>query len=465
MRDYDLIVIGSGSGMNLVDRARSSGLSVALIENGPLGGTCLNRGCIPSKILIHPADVIREIEDASKVGVHAKIRDVDFDLVRRRMWNLVLGDRQGMERAVQSDKELGYYHLTGYFIGPKALRVGDEEIRGTKIMIAAGVRTMIPDVPGLKETEILTSENVFEIEKLPKQMVILGGGYKACEFAHFFSAFGTKVTLVGHNPRLLPKEEPEVSELVKKKLSKYVDIQVNKDVVKVDQGRRRRAIIHKDRSTGQIGEAEAEHLLVTTGVRSNSDLLKPEASGVAMDQSGYIVVNDFLETNVPGIWAFGDIIGRNMYRHTANYESDVAWNNAFGLQKIKISEHAVPHAIFSYPQVAGVGMTEEEAKKKGLDILVGVNMYSNCAKGYAMGDEDSFVKVVVERMTQRILGASVVGPDAAILLQPIVYLMNAGDRSFLPLAQSQTIHPSLSEAVVGAFARLHAHSHESEHEH
>lgn len=276
MRDYDLIVIGSGSGMNLVDRARSSGLSVALIENGPLGGTCLNRGCIPSKILIHPADVIREIEDASKVGVHAKIRDVDFDLVRRRMWNLVLGDRQGMERAVQSDKELGYYHLTGYFIGPKALRVGDEEIRGTKIMIAAGVRTMIPDVPGLKETEILTSENVFEIEKLPKQMVILGGGYKACEFAHFFSAFGTKVTLVGHNPRLLPKEEPEVSELVKKKLSKYVDIQVNKDVVKVDQGRRRRAIIHKDRSTGQIGEAEAEHLLVTTGVRSNSDLLKPE---------------------------------------------------------------------------------------------------------------------------------------------------------------------------------------------
>jgi dihydrolipoamide dehydrogenase len=368
-----------------------------------------------------------------------------------------------MERAVQSNKELGYYHLTGYFVGPKTLRVGDEEIRGSKIMIAAGVRTKIPDVPGLKENEVLTSENVFGIEKLPKQMVILGGGYKACEFAHFFSAFGTKVTLVGHNPRLLPREEPEVSELVKKKLSKYVDVHVNKDVVRVDQERRRRTIVHKDRSTGQIGEVEAEHILVTTGVRSNSDLLKPEASGVAIDQSGYVVVNEFLETNVPGIWAFGDIIGRNMYRHTANYESDVAWNNAFGLQKIKISEHAVPHAVFSYPQVAGVGMTEEEAKKKGLDVLVGINMYSNCAKGYAMGDDDSFVKVVVENVTRRILGASVVGPDAAILLQPIVYLMNAGDGSFLPLAQSQTIHPALSEAVVGAFARLHTHQQEQVH--
>jgi mycothione reductase len=242
-------------------------------------------------------------------------------------------------------------------------------------MIAASVRTKVPDVPGLKESEVLTSENVFGIERLPGQLVILGGGYKACEFAHFFSAFGTQVTIVGHNPRLLPKEELEVSELVKKVTSKYVDVRVNQDVVEIKQGRRRKTIVHRDRTTGAVGEIEAEEILVTTGVKSNSDLLKPEASGIAVDENGYIIVNEFLETNVPGIWAFGDIIGRNMYRHAANYESDVAWSNAFGMQKVKLDEHAVPHAVFSYRQVASVGMTEDEARGKGLNVLIGSNVF------------------------------------------------------------------------------------------
>ncbi|MGD0057001.1 MAG: dihydrolipoyl dehydrogenase [Methanomassiliicoccales archaeon] len=466
MEQYDLIVIGSGAGMNVVDRARRIGMRVALLENGPLGGTCLNRGCIPSKILIYPADVVREIEDAGRIGVYAKIKNLDFDLVRKRMWDLVLGDRGGMGRAVEADSGLGYFHITGHFIGAKTLQVGNAQITAPKIMIAAGVRTRVPNVPGLVESEVLTSENVFDIEKLPRQIVVLGGGYKACEFAHFFSAFGSQVTIIGHNPRLLPREEPEVSEQVKKTMSKFVDVRVNQDVVEVIGGRRkRRTIFHKDRETGKADKVDAEEILVTTGVRSNSDLLRPEESGVALDKNGYIVVNEYLETSVPGIWAFGDIIGRNMFRHTANYESDVAWTNAFGMQKIKVDDHAVPHAVFSYPQVASVGTMEADAEKSGLDILIGTNMYSSCAKGYAMGDEESFVKVVVERETKRILGASVVGPHAALLLQPLVYLMNAGNQSYVPIANSQTIHPALSEAVVGAFARLHAHGHEHEHEH
>lgn len=465
MEQYDLIVIGSGAGMNVADRARRRGMRVALLENGPLGGTCLNRGCIPSKILIHMADVIRDIEDASRIGMNAKIKELDFNLVRKRMWELVLGDRKGMERAVEADTGLGFFHLTGHFIGPRTLQVGDKQITAPKIMIAAGVRTKVPNIPGLVESEILTSENVFDIEKLPRQLVVLGGGYKACEFAHFFSAFGTQVTIIGHNPRLLPKEEPEVSDLVKKTMSRYVDVRINQDVVEVNGGRRRRTILCKDRGTGKTDRVDAEEILVTTGVRSNSDLLKPEESGILADKNGYIVVNEYLETNVSGIWAFGDIIGRNMYRHTANYESDVAWSNAFGMQKVKLDEHAIPHAVFSYPQVASVGMTENEARSKGFNVLVGLNMYSNCAKGYAMRDEESFVKVIVQMETRKILGASVIGPHAAILLQPLVYLMNAGDQSIIPIARSQTIHPALSEAVVGAFARLHSHDHEHEHSH
>lgn len=465
MERYDLIVIGSGAGMNVVDRARRRGMKVALVENGPMGGTCLNRGCIPSKILIHPADVIREMEDAARIGVQAKIKDLDFGLVRRRMWDLVLGDRRSMEKAVGSDSELGYYHLTGFFVGPKTMQVGDGQITAPKIMIAAGVRTRIPDIPGLNESEVLTSENVFDVKEIPRRLAILGGGYKACEFAHFFSAFGSEVTIIGHNPRLLPREEDETSELVKSKLSRYVNILVNKDVMEVKKRMRRWIVVHKDRSTGEVGDVETDEILVTTGVRSNSDLLRPDATGVSMDKSGYIIVNEFLETNVPGIWAFGDIIGRNMFRHTANYESDVAWINAFGTRKMVLDEHAVPHAVFTYPQVASVGLTEREAQRKGYDYMVGFNLYSNCAKGYAMGEEDSFVKVIVENPTRRILGATVVGPQASILLQPLVYLMNAGDQSFGPIAQSQTIHPALSEAVVGAFSRLHAHGHEHEHSH
>ncbi|MDH7508513.1 MAG: dihydrolipoyl dehydrogenase [Methanomassiliicoccales archaeon] len=464
VKEYDLIVIGSGAGMNVVDRARRAGLRVALIENGPLGGTCLNRGCIPSKIWTYPADVIRLIGDSHKVGVTAEVIRTDYEIVRKRMWNLILHDRQQMERAVQADEELDFYHMTGYFIDRKMIQVGDEKIRAEKIMIACGARTRVPEIPGLEDAGYLTSETVFDIDRLPKSLVILGGGYKACEFAHFFSAFGTTVTIIGRNPRLLPKEEPEVSALVLKEMSRFIDIRVNQEVIEINKGRKRHTIIFKNRETGAKNEVEAEKILVATGVRSNADLVRAEAGGIALDNNGYIVVNQFLETNVPGVWAFGDVIGRNMYRHTANYESEIAWNNAFGTIKVPVDEHAVPHAVFCYPQVASVGLTEAEAVKRGYDILVGINMYSSCAKGYAMAEENGFVKVIVESATRKILGASIVGSEAAILLQSLVYLMNAGDQSYLPIARSQTIHPALSEAVVGAFARLHPRGHDQSHQ-
>ncbi|MEM2943127.1 MAG: dihydrolipoyl dehydrogenase [Methanomassiliicoccales archaeon] len=454
MANYDLIVIGSGAGLNVVERARLAGLKVALIEDGPVGGTCLNRGCIPSKILTYPADVIRLIEDAKRIGINVKEIETDFELVRKRMWDLIISEREHIERAVESDKGIDFFRDTGYFIDRKTLQVGESRIRSEKIMIAAGARTQIPDIPGLKDVDYFTSENIFDIEKLPKSLVILGGGYKACEFAHFFSAFGTRVIIIGRNPRLLPNEEPEVSYLVLKKMSRFIDVRVNQDVTEIINGGQAHRVLHRDRKTGILNEVEAERVLIATGLRSNADKLKAEVAGIALDQRGYIIVNEFLETNIPGIWAFGDIIGRNMYRHTANYESLVAWNNAFGHRKMPVDEHAVPHAVFCYPQVASVGLTEEQATKKGYQISIGINRYSDCAKGYAMAEEDGFVKVIVDANTRKILGASVVGPEASILVQPIVYLMNTTDQTYLPLVRSQTIHPALSEALVGAFAKL-----------
>lgn len=463
MRDYDLIVIGTGAGMNVAARARENNLKVAIVEDGPLGGTCLNRGCIPSKILIEPANIVREIEDAAKIGVFAKVERMDFQLVRKRMWDLVLHDRKSMEAGVAQDTGIDFYHVLGHFIGKNTLQVGEEQITAPKIIISCGVRTAVPQVPGLEEARYLTHENLFDIQGPPKRLIILGGGYKACEFAHFFTAFGTEVTIIGHNPILLPREEPEVSELVLRKMSELCEIRVNQDVSEVKMTGTGKLVMHRDRATGQTGQVEADEILVTTGVRSNADSLRVSETGVATDVKGYVVVNEYLETSVSGIWALGDIIGRNMFRHTANYEADVVWYNAFGKVKVKLDEHAVPHAVFAYPEVGSVGITEAEAKARGIRYFVGRSRYIDCAKGFAMGEEDGFVKVLVDANTGRILGGHIAGPHASILVQPIVYLMNAGDQTLGPLARSQTIHPALSECVVNAFGALSDPEHHHEH--
>ena len=464
MREYDLIVIGTGAGLNVASKARANDLRVAIVEDGPLGGTCLNRGCIPSKIIIEPANVVRQAEDAKRIGVTSKIEAMDFQLVKKRMWDMVLSDRGGMERGVASDKGLDLFHVRGEFVGTRRLQVGTEQITAPKVMIACGARTAVPTIKGLEEAGYLTSESVFDIQRVPKRLAILGGGYKACEFAHFFTAFGTEVTIIGRNPVLLPREEPEVSALVLKKMSELCDVHVNQEVIEVRRSAEGKALVHKDRTSSATTEVTVDEILVATGVRSNADLLQATRSGIQLDERGYIMVNEYLETNVPGVWAFGDIIGRNMYRHTANYESDVAWFNAFGKQKVKLLEHAVPHAVFAYPEVAGVGMTEAEAKKRGRRYFVGRAEYIETAKGYAMGEDEAFCKVVVDAETMRILGAHAVGPHASLLVQPIVYLMNAGDGTFNPIARSQTIHPALSEVMVNAFANLsdpehHHHEH------
>jgi len=451
--------------MNGVSKARNAGMRVAIVENWVMGGTCLNRGCIPSKILTYPAEVVRQIEHAREIGINAKIESVDYELVRKRMWELVLRDRHGMEEGVAADGGLDFYHTTARFIGPYTLQVGQEQIKAPKIVLAIGVRTLIPDIPGLRETGFETSESIFDLQTLPRSMIILGGGYKACEFGHFFSAFGTKVSIVGRNSRILPREEEEVSELVLFKMREYLNLKVDQDVVSIRKGDKGKVVVIKDRTTGIVEELEADEILLTTGVQSNADMIEPEVSGIKTDIGRYIMVNENLETNVPGIFAMGDVIGRTMFRHTANYHAQLVWNNAFAKNKMKLDEHAVPHAVFGHPEVASVGVTQSEAKARGIKVLVGLSEYFDCAKGYAMGERDSFAKVVVDMTSYQIIGASAVGTDAAILVQAMVYLMNAGDRTYVPLARSQTIHPALSEVMVNAFGNLHDPEHVHVHEH
>jgi mycothione reductase len=462
MKEYGLIVIGSGAGLNIVDPALGQGLKVALVEEGPLGGTCLNRGCIPSKMLIHAADAIREAEDAAAMGVSLRLAGVNYALLKKRMWEIVLSGREEIERAVKGSKDIDLYPVVGTFVSDYKLQVGSETITAPRIVIASGARPAVPPAPGLDKVKYHTYKTVFGIEEQPRSVVILGGGYIGCEFAHFFSAIGTGVALVGRNKRLLPNEEPETSDLVRKRLSRHVDVRTGADVLKVDASRAGITVTMKE--DGAERTVEGEHLLVATGVRSNADLLNPERTGVATDEKGWIRTNQRLETSKAGIYALGDALGRFMFRHTANYEASVVAHNLFDDQKISLDLHAVPHAVFTNPQVGQVGMTEEEAKQKG-KTMVGTSRYYDTAMGYAYGDQETFVKVVVEYPSRKILGATVVGPQASTLIQQVVNLMNSENGTYAPLVRAQIIHPTLSEALASAFGKMRPVNFEPEHHH
>lgn len=464
MKEYGLIVIGSGAGMNVIDTALALGHKVALVEEGPIGGTCLNRGCIPSKVLIHAADVIREAEEASRIGVHVKLDRVDYASLKKRMWDIVLSGRHEMEEGIEKTRALDLYPLIGSFVSDYTMQVGSETIKAPRIVIASGARAVVPPVPGLDKVKYHTYRTIFDLEEQPESIAIIGGGYIGCEFAHFFSAIGTKVVLIGRNPVLLPHEEPETSVLVKKRLAQHVEVHTGTDTKSVEGRDGRIAVTFKDRAEPQEKTVEVQHLFVATGVRSNTDWLKPENTGVKMDEKGWIQTNQYLETSKPNIYALGDALGRNMYRHTANYEAGIVRGNLFGQQKTSLDLHAVPHAVFTNPQVGQVGMTEEEAKGQ-TKVMVGMGKFHDTAMGYAVGDEEAFVKVVVEYPTRRILGATVVGPQASILVQMVVNMMSSDSQTYAPLVRAQIIHPTLSEAVAAAFGRMRAVNFEPEHHH
>lgn len=460
MKNYDMIVIGSGAGLNVASNAHSTGMNVALIDNGPLGGTCLNRGCIPTKIILYPADVVQILKDAEKVGIHAKGVEVDFNTVMERMHRQVDKDVDMMTRSIKSTwgKGLDFYNTTGHFVGKKVVEVDGGKITAPLILIAAGTRENVPPVKGLLETGFLDSTSALKLKKPPKDLIMIGGGYIAAEMAHFFDSMGVHVTILGRNKVLLPQEEPEISNEVKRRLSQRMKVYTNYEVMEAGIEKGKKYVIARDRDTGKRYRFRAEEIMVASGRRSNADLFKPENTGVKVDQRGFVIIDKYMRTNVEGIFAIGDAIGRNMFRHTANYESEVAWKNMTAKNEkemIELDEHSVPHAVFTWPEVAGVGLREQDAIEQGNLVMVGQASYTDAIKGYAMGDEGkSFVKVILDAKSRKILGAHAVGPHATAMVQPLVYLMNSGKGTYTPLVKAQTIHPAMEEIMVRAFGNL-----------
>jgi mycothione reductase len=448
MQEFDLIVIGSGSGLDVANAAAEhGGMKVAIVEKGRMGGTCLNRGCIPSKLLIHSADVAETIRSAGQFGVKVGEFSIDFQSIAKRTTGIVDSESDCIRSAFSEIDNPKLFSHECRFIGDKTISVGNETIQGNKILIASGTRPFIPKIHGLDGSGFMTSDEALRLKKQPRVLTIIGGGYIAAEMAHFFGALGTKVNIVQRGNLLIPHEDEEVARKFTQVFSKKCNVYLGYDTESVGKKTGGIFFVKARNSSGKVISLESDQLLVATGRTPNSDTLDLGKTGVQVDGRGFVRVNKYLETNVKGIFALGDAVGRYMFKHSANHEAQYAFNNIMHAdKKVAVDYAAMPHAIFSWPQVASVGHTEQELKKDRADYAKAVYPYIRTTMGEAIEDRDGFVKLLASRKDSRILGCHIIGAHASILIHEVLIAMKAGI-TIGNIARTVHIHPALSEVV------------------
>ena len=460
---FDLVIIGSGAGLMAAEAASKKGLKVALIEKGKVGGTCLTRGCIPSKMLVYPADLMREAQRGYKAGVTFSGVKADWTLISERVWERIDFSKE-IEASLPSYPGLRFLKGEATFTGRHSVdvRLSSGEtvaVEGKKFLVATGARTLVPPIEGLEKVDYLTSETFFgdKYPKTPyKSLIIVGGGTIAAEFAHIFAAMRTRVTVLGRNVQLLPQEDEEISARVLWQMKDFgIDVRLNHEAVRARQEGETIFVTARDRGNDREVTVSAQALLIASGVRPETDRLGLDKAGVETDQKGWIEADRFLKTSNPDVFALGDVIGPPLFRHKANYQAGLFTENEIWGQMPKRArdEKAMPWAVFCMPQVGHVGLTEKEVRSLKKPYYAARYHLHETAAGMAMGykakdGDDGFVKILMDQ-DRHILGAHVAGFQAAALVQPFCYLMNAGTGvergSIEPLLRSMVIHPSLSE--------------------
>jgi mycothione reductase len=451
-RTFDLCIIGSGSGNMIVDD-RFAGWSVALVDSGTFGGTCLNVGCIPTKMLAYPADLADDPRTAAALGVELSLARVDWSALRDRVFSRVDTISQEGERGRRADPHVVVFAAEAKFVGPRRLQVGDETISADRVVLAAGSRVRVPDLPGLADVEFHTSDTVMRLDRLPGAMIIVGGGYVSAEFAHIFSALGSAVTVLNRSDRMLAHQDHDIADRFTREIGTRVDLRLETTVSGLEPlpgGRVRVA------TTGpSSGSLDADVLLLATGRRPNGDRLDLAAGGVDSDTDGFVMVDDRQRTTADGVFALGDVCSPRMLKHVANHEARVVQHNLLHPDSMIGSDHRhVPQAVFSEPQLASVGLTEDEARARGIPFVVGRADYGETAYGWAMEDTAHFAKVLADPTSGLLLGGHIVGPQASILIQPVVQALSFGTPA-AELARGQYWpHPAMSEVVEGALLDL-----------
>jgi len=450
-RHFDLMVLGGGSGLTAAYYAGDDGRSVALVDALPdaLGGTCVNRGCIPTKGLVEAAEAMKTIRKAEALGIHvdpAGVR-VDFHRVMEVVRERRARDAQGVRSWVE-DAFTPFYGRAR-FVDDRTVEMEDgTRVRGEVVFVCTGARPGVPPVPGLEDVGFWTNESVLEIEEQPESLVILGGGYIGCELGHFFASLGTRVQVIDHSQCLL-REDDDVRELFTREFGRRAELHLEREAVEAIARDGRRGF--RVKGDGGEGEVLGDAILVATGRRPNTDDLALERTGVETDERGWVRVDDRLRTANPHVYAYGDVIGRAMFKHTSSYEGELAWANATGADR-SVSYRANPHAVFSDPQIGAVGLTERQCREQGLRYRVARKEYASTAKGRIVGSPPGFAKLLVEDETDRILGFHMVGPGAADLIHEVVVAMNAGEGTADVIRRSIHVHPTLPELVASVFA-------------
>ncbi len=454
MRHFDLVIIGTGSG-NSIPTEAMAGWQIAILEKGTFGGTCLNVGCIPTKMFVHTADQAAAPANARKLGVDATLDKVHWPEIRDRIFNRIDPIAEGGRNwRANENANVTVYEGTAHIIDAHTIDTGTgETITADRIVVAAGSRPSIPDIADLDTTGFHTSDTIMRLDELPESLIIVGSGFIASEFAHVFSSFGVKVTLIARSGLLLRQEDAEIAERFTAVAKHKWDVRLHRKTIraeKTDAGVK----LHMEGPDG-AETVEAQQLLVATGRQSNADLLQAGKAGLDLHDDGRIKVDEFQRTSQEHILALGDISSDYQLKHVANHEARVVQHNLLNPDDPKASDHRfVPAAVFSSPQIATVGLTEEEAKRRGIRYVTSSQAYASIAYGWAMEDTTGFAKLIADPATGQLLGAHIIGPQASTVIQPLIQAMSFG-LDAKTMAQGQYwIHPAMPELVENALLNL-----------
>jgi len=447
MRTYDAIIIGSGQGGNpLAQKLADLDWNVALIEREHLGGSCVNYGCTPTKTMIASARAAHVARRAPRLGVQTGEVEVHLREIVARKNEIVQQWRENQQEKAAERPTLDLYRDHGRFSGPQTVEVNGRTLQSKHIFIDTGTRARIPDISGIQGVPYLTNRTVMDLEKVPDHLIILGGSYIGLEFGQMFRRFGSRVTVIDHNERVVSREDPEVSEAVQEALQdEGIRFYLNHTIraaSPTDAG------VELTLSDDEV--LTGTHLLVAAGRVPNTDDLGLEAAGVDTDERGFINVNDRLETNVPGIWAIGDVKGGPAFTHISFDDHLIIFDNLIHGKKRSIEGRVVPYALFTDPELGRVGMTETQARAAGYRLKTGSIPMSRVARAIERDETAGLMKVVIDADTDRILGAAVLGTEGGELVQMLMTLMLA-DAPWTVLKRAVYIHPTLAE---GFFALL-----------
>lgn len=458
MGHYDAIVIGAGqAGTPLCRKLAESGLKTALIEKRWVGGTCVNDGCSPTKAMVASAKAAWSARHNESLGVHIGSITVDLDQILERKNQIVQKMRSNSEKRIADTANLDLIYGTARFSGQKEVTVtlndgSSEVLTADKFFINSGLQPFIPDIEGIHDIPYLTSTTILELTEVPEHLLILGSGYIALEFGQMFSRFGSKVTLVEPSGRILKREDEDIAEAVSRILAQE-DIEILTGTKAVAFGRNGHIISVTLDAAGRKNQRSCTHVLVAAGRKPRTSDMNPGAAGVELDDKGYIRVNDHLETSAEGIFALGDIKGGPAFTHVSYDDYRLIVRHVIGKEKVSVADRLVPSCIFIDPQLGRVGLTEQEARKMGLEISVATLTNDSVARSIETGDERGMMKAIVDAGTGRILGAAVLAEQGGEIITVLQMAMLGGIK-WQQIRDGMFAHPTYSESLNNLFMSL-----------